>query len=333
MRNKYPWITSLAFVTLSAFLASENAAQQPAAPPKPAEGGSSAPTPIGQTTAIPQAAASSQKVVLRVGTTQVTESEVDFLVMGQAKAIVNNEGLRSVGDEYVKMLLLSRQALDEHLDSSPALRYRLEFVRDQALAGAEYQKMASEVRVGQEEVSQYFSAHQSDFEAVEVREFLIRKRPKDSQDPNLGLTAEEAKAKAESIRQALLAGTDIEKVAKDLGTPTNAVMLIDPKPRAFRREQMLPALAKATFGVQETGVSEPVETSQAFIVIKVFGHQHPELKEVATEIETKLREQKLAAEIDGLRKKAVVWMDEDYFKPKPAATPASAIQPPYTVKP
>ena len=71
-----------------------------------------------------------------------------------------------------------------------------------------------------------------------------------------------------------------------------------------------------------------VDTPQAFIVVKVLGHEHPELKEVATEIETKLRQQKLDAEIDELRKKAGVWMDEDSFKAKPTATPGSAAQPP-----
>jgi hypothetical protein len=226
------------------------------------------------------------------------------------------------------MLLLSRQALDEHLDSSPALRSQLEYLRDQTLAEAEYQKMASEVRASPEEVSQYFSAHREEFDSVQVREFLIRKRPPGSQDPKQGLPAEEAKSKAEAIRKALLAGTDIEKVAEDFATPTNTIMLIDPKPRAFRRAQMKPALAKATLQLKEGGVSEPVDTPQAFIVVKVFAHQHPELKEVAAEIETKLRQQKLDAEIDDLRKKARVWMDEDYFQGKPVATPASAAQPP-----
>jgi len=304
-------------------------AQQSVAP-KPAVGPVSAPVTTGPSSGSP-AAASSEKVVLRVGTTQVTASEVDLLVsaMGsRARAIVANEGLHPVGEEYVRMLVLSRQALDDHLDSSPALRSRLEFLRDQALAGAEYQKMASEVRVGPEEAGQYFSAHRSDFETVEVREFLIRKRPQDSQDPQLGLSAEEAKARAASIRQALLAGTDIENVAKNFATPSNAVILIDRQPRAFRREQMIPALARAAFDIKDTGVAEPVETPQAFIVVKVFRHQHPELKEVATEIESKLRQQKLAAEIDDLTRKPAVWMDEDYFKPKPATPLASPVQQP-----
>jgi parvulin-like peptidyl-prolyl isomerase len=331
MKNKNIGGTCLAII----LAASGTVAQQPATPPKPAEGGAPLAAATG-TTATPPAAASSAKVVLKVGATQITESEVDFLVTrlgSRAKAIVANEGLRPVAEEYVQMLLLSRQALDEHLDSSPALRRELEFVRDQMLAQAEYQKMTSAVKVSQEEISQYFNAHQSEFETVQIREFLIRKRPQDAQDPKQGLTAEEAKTKAEAIRKALLAGTDIERVAEDFATtPTNAVMLIDRKPRAFRRGQMVPALEKATFDLKDGEVSESVDTPQAFIVVKVFGHQHPELKEVAAEIETKLRQQKLNAEVDDLRNKAGVWMDEDYFKAKPAAPSGSAAQPPASAR-
>jgi parvulin-like peptidyl-prolyl isomerase len=228
----------------------------------------------------------------------------------------------------VRALLLTRRALDEHLDQSPAFRAQLEQMRAQALAEAEFQKMASEVKASQEEVSQYFAAHRSEFDSVQIREFLIRKRPQGSEDPNQGLTAEEAKAKAEGIRKALLAGTDIEKVAEEFTTPGSYVMLIDRKPRTFRRDQMMPALAKATMELKEGGVSEPVDTPQAFIVVKVYGYQHPELKEVATEIESRLRRQKLDAELADLRKNAEVWMDEDYFSAKPVVKPGPALPPP-----
>jgi hypothetical protein len=187
--------------------------------------------------------------------------------------------------------------------------------------------MASEVKVTQEEVSQYFTSHQSEFETVQVRQFLIRKRPQGSQDPVQGLPAEEAKTKAEEIRRALLSGNDIEKVAEDFATPGNPITLIDRKPRTLRRAEMQPTLAKATFDVKDGGASDLVETPQAFMVVKVFGHRHPELKEVAMEIETKLRKQRLDAEIEELRKKAGVWMDEDYFKTEPLAKRASGAQP------
>jgi hypothetical protein len=267
-------------------------------------------------------------VVLKVGATQVTESEIDALVskLGtQAKAIVATQGRKPVGEQYLKMLLLSQRASDEHLDSTPAIRSRLELQRAETLAEAEYQKMSSEVQVSPEEVSQYFTAHQSEFETVQVREFLVRKRPQGTEDPKQGLTAADAKAKAESIRGALLSGGDIDKVANDFAGAD--VVLVDRKPRTLRSAEMQPALAKATFDVKDSGVSQLVDTPQAFVVVRVFGHQRPEQKEVTTEIENKLRNQKLDAEVDGLRAKAGVWIDGEYFSGKPRAASGSAAQP------
>lgn len=303
-------------------------AQQPATPPKTAEGGSS-PGVSAETTASPSAATSGQKVVLKVGSTQVTQSEIDEAVSHlspKGKAMVATRGRQPIGEDYVKMILLSQRALDQHLDLTPAIRSQLELQRAQTLAQAEYQKMASEVQITEGEVSQYFGAHRSEFETVQVREFLIRKRPQGSEDPTQGLPLEDARSTAESIRKALLAGKDVEEVAETFATSIS-VMMIDKKPRTFRRGVMIPALEKATFDVPDSGVSEIVDTPQAFIVVKVLAHQRPELKEVAAETKSKLQQQKMDAEIDAMKKKVDVWMDEAYFKkPVPAAS-AGATQP------
>lgn len=305
------WVACLAIVVF-AFAAS---AQQSSTPPATEEH-ASAP----RTSAKLPAADSDPKVVLKVGATPVTEAEIDALIprLGpKARSVVAEQGRGPVGDEYVKMLLLSRRALDEHLDASPDIRMQLELQRAETLAQAAYQKMASGVKVTQDEVSQYYTAHLSEFESVQVRQFVIRKRPPGVDDPKQGLPVQAAKTTAESIRKALLAGTDIDEVAETYRTNIS-VMLIDSAPHLLRRADMKPALEKATFDVPSVGVSEVVDMPQAFMVVKVFAHQHPGLKDVATEIEAKLKRQKLDVEIDAMKKSAGVWMDEDYFK-KPAA--------------
>lgn len=57
----------------------------------------------------------------------------------------SDPGYATGRDEYVKTLMLSQRALQQHLDSSPALRFELQLQREQTLAQAEYQKMASDV--------------------------------------------------------------------------------------------------------------------------------------------------------------------------------------------
>ena len=315
------WVTWLA-ISVFALGAS---AQQPSTFPKTEE--RQPPPAVGDQTS---SAASGQNVVLRIGSSQVTQAEMDALISNlgvKAKAMVAKQGRGAVGDEYIKMILLSRRALDEHLDASPDLRLQLEVQRAETLAQAEYQKLTSEVKVTQEEVNGYYSTHQSEFETIQVRQFLIRKRPPGIEDPKQGLPIAEARTTAEAIRKALLAGTDVDQVAETYSTSIS-VMLVDGKPRTLRRAEMKPALEQATFVVPDGGVSEVVDMPQAFMVVKVLAHQRPELKDVAAEIEAKLQREKLDAEIDSMKKKADIWMDEAYFKETAPANSAGIMQPP-----
>jgi|SRR5215472_200081 len=316
MKNRKVWRIFLAMIAF----AGGAGGQQSATPPKTAEAKSSsaasAPTPAADT---------AQKVVLKVGSSQITESEIDAVVshLGvKAKAIVSVQGLRPVAEDYTKMLLLSQRASDERLDLKPDIRFQLELQRVETLAQAEYEKMASELQITPEEISQYFTAHRSELETVQVQEFLIRKRSQGTADPKQGLTPEEAASTAESIRKALVSGTTVEEVAKTFDTSIS-VMLVDQRPRTLRRAEMKPVLEKATFDLPDGGVSEIVDTAQALIVVKVLAHQHPELKEAMAEIRNKVQQQKLDAEVDAMKKKAGVWMDQEYFKPLVTSSSAS----------
>jgi parvulin-like peptidyl-prolyl isomerase len=86
---------------------------------------------------------------------------------------------------------------------------------------------------------------------------------------------------------------------------------------------MKPVLEKATFDLPDGGVSEIVDTAQALIVVKVLAHQRPELNEVTAEIRNKVQQQKLDGEVDAMKKKAGVWMDQEYFKPLVTSSSAS----------
>src|SRR5215471_16025670 len=115
---------------LVALLAVQLYAQDPARPSPPASAGGPASTP-------PSGAASTpDKVVLKVGSEQVTEAEFDSLVSGnpQMKEAVSAQGRRHFGDQYVTLLVLSQLALSNHLDSTPEVRRQLALQRMQSLA-------------------------------------------------------------------------------------------------------------------------------------------------------------------------------------------------------
>lgn len=318
----------LAIALLACLVGLAAGAQQPGTPPKsPEKTQSSSPSAGGEGN--PSTPASSPKVVLKVGGTQITQSELESVVPMRASGaglMLAPVGRRKVADGLMRIIALSQQAVNDHLDASPELRFKLEMQRMQTLAQAELDKMRSQIQVTADDIHKYYADHPLEFDTVQVREFLVRKRSTAEDAGSSGLSAEEAKATAESIREKLAAGDSPDNIAEDFSGPD--VLLIDPKPRTFRRDQMIPALEKATFEAKEGTVPEVVDTPDAIIVVDLLKHQHVEEKEAATEIEKKLRQLKLDAQIDDVKKKIKVWMDDSYFKDAPGSAPVSTAHPP-----
>jgi peptidyl-prolyl cis-trans isomerase C len=257
-------------------------------------------------------------VVLKVGNQQVTQADLEFFVRNlnpQVQQAAAGQGRRPLGEQYALMLLLSQEALSRHLDDSPDFRRQMEWQRVQWLAQAEYKKLASQVNVSPEEIGQYYSTHPAEFEQLEVRQIGIRKKAESAKE-GAGLSPQEARARLDAIRTALAAGTDAKKVTQDFTIPN--VVFIDAQPRSIRHGQLPGELDKKAFQLKDGDFSEPLDTPQGIFCIQAIRHDHPELKTVSAEIENKLRQQKVQATLEALKKKAAIWMDEDYFK-APAA--------------
>lgn len=298
--------------------------QQSASVPQ-AEAGGAPPAASQAPAASAPADGSADKVVLKIGSDQITEAELNALVSKldpKAKAVIARKGRRPVADEYIRVYLLSRAAVEQHLDQSPSVRQELQLQRDQILSQAEYDKITEANPVSEEEISSYYADHRAEFETVQTQEILIRKKIADpnNKDSWQGMPPEKAKTTAETFRKALLKGKDPAEVSA--GYPVSSgVLLIDKTPRTARRADMQAFLAQAVFDVSAPGVTEVLETPTAFIVVKVFSHQKPELKDASGQIRVKLQRQKLDAEVEAMKKKAGVWMDEEYFK-EPAGAPS-----------
>jgi PPIC-type PPIASE domain len=290
---------------------------------------SSSPTP-----AASKSVSSAQKVVLTVGNFKVTKEEMDFLfnsLSPQVRQAVATHGFSALGQEYALMLLLSQKALDDHLDASPDFRREIDLKKHQMLAQAEYRNLESQLKITPDEVSTYYNAHKENFEEANVREFVVRKKAEGAKPGDPGLATDEAKARLDSIRKAIVAGTDIAQVAKQFDVPN--VVMVEPETRTVRRGELLPALEKAAFELKDNQFSEPLDTPQAIVEIQVVGHQQPELKEVSQAIENALRQQKLQVTLDDMKTKVKIWMDPEYFKTPapqasaPEATPQASAHP------
>jgi hypothetical protein len=309
---------------MAGFLASPSYAQEPLQTPPTSAGGSAA-APVKNT------ASSPEKVVLKVGKEQVTQANFDALVSGlgpQMNQPGNPLGRRRIGDQYATLLVLSQQALNDHLDTSPDYLRKMTFQRLQLLANAEYANLTHLAQPKPEEVSQYYTAHAADFEEAQIRKVFVRKKPEGAKEGAPGLSAQDARPRAEAIRKALANGTDAKKVIDDFKSTD---VIIDATPRAVRRAQLLADQDKAAFQLKEGELTELEETPQAITFIQVVKHGRKELKDVTQQIERKLAQEKVQAAMDELKKKAGVWMDEEYFPSAP--TPAPAVLSPLTGKP
>jgi parvulin-like peptidyl-prolyl isomerase len=274
------------------------------------------------------------KVVLRVGKEEVTKSDMDTVISTlspQSQEAISKEGRRAVGDQFAVMLVLDQQAEKDNLDSSPEVRQRLELEKRQLLAQVEYQKLANQIQVTPDEVSQYFNAHKDVFDQVKLYEAIVRKKAADAKAGDPGLPADQALAKINAIRAALVSGADINKVKTQFSVPN--VVVVDSEPRTVRRGQLLPDLDKEAFSMKDGAVSQPYQTPQAIVLFQVIGHEPAELKDNSSQIENDLRREKLDAEIADLRKSANIWMDDDYFKAASAPAEEPAAKEPETAKP
>ena len=277
------------------------------------------------------------KVVLKVGDQQFTKADLDYLfenIAPQARQALATQGKKPLGDQFALMVMLSQQAHLHHLDQTPAFVHKLALQKQQMEAQAEYQEINEQAKATPEEINQYYSSHAADYDEIMVRQFVIYKRSGAAPTASGGTTApagrglapEEANARAEAIRKELAGGTDIKKVMEDFKAP--GVVIIDPEPRKIRRTSMRPELAKVAFALKDGEISEPVDLSQALILFQVTGHTHLDVKDVTPEIEKSFHQEKVDAALATLKKKAQLWMDEQYFAAPSQPSQAPKLSPP-----
>ena len=255
-------------------------------------------------------------MVLKVGDVQVTQAEFESGV-GQIEpqADPDKEGSagdkdkdrRKLGDDYASVLMLSQQAVANHLESSPEVARQLAIARMQALSDAEFAALMRQAQPTFEEVSQYYSAHLSDYDEVRIRRLFIWKRRKDVQ----ALSSEAARTRAEQIRKACAAGTGAEKLSDDLRKSEEG--MLDREPLTFPRGELSPEMEKVAFALKEGEWREIDDTPSRLLLIQLVNTDRKQLGQVKSHIETSLQGKKMQALLDDLKKKAGIWMDEQYF--------------------
>lgn len=251
-------------------------------------------------------AAAGQKVVIKVGDVQITEAQFNEMY---AAFLKDNEGgpvqkAKNVAENYAGSLMLSQQALAENLQNDPEVKRQLELNRIQILSNAEYELLENKAKPNMQEIAAYYNAHLSEFDEVDIRRVFVYKQKPGTQEH--GLPAAEAQARADQIHKVLAAGGD----AKSLIAGTKDA--VDTDPLTFRRGDLPAGLDKA-FDMKNGECSQIMDTPDVYSMFCVVRHEKLSLTQATPIIEKKLQAQKLREEMDALKKKSGVWMDEEYF--------------------
>lgn len=256
---------------------------------------------------------SDQKVVMKVGDTKLTEGQFNDIFADFQKA---NEGgpvttRKSIGESFASAFVFSQQAEAQGLDEDPEIQRQIEASRIQILSNAEFERMEKQAKPTMQEVAAYYNAHLDDFDEVAIRRLFVYKQTATSSGH--GLPDAEAKARAEQIRKVLASGGD----AKALIAGTKD--MIDADPLTFNRDDLTGTMAKA-FDMKEGEWSQVADTPDADIFFQVVKKDRLSLAQATPAVEKKLQAQKLRDEVQALKNKTGIWMDDAYFSGPLTAT-------------
>lgn len=248
-----------------------------------------------------------QRVIVKVGDVQITQAQFEqYIADLESQQGPADLSRKKLGDNYASLLMLSRLAMANHLESSPEVIRLLAIDRTQILSNAEYAKLKAEAEPTPGQISEYYNAHLDDYDVLQLRRVFIWKK---GPGRKTGVNPEEAKPLAEAIRQALATGSDPKKLVKD---PESVV--IDPQPLTFQRGEMPAAMEKVAFAMHKAGEwAELANDPGNLVMLQLVSRSRRSLSDVTPQIEKKLQNQKLREQLEALKKKTGIWMDEEYF--------------------
>ena len=130
------------------------------------------------------------------------EAIISTLEAQQGPADLSRE---AIGENYASLLVLSQQAVANHLDTTPDVVRQLAIDRTQILSNAEFASLKAQSKPTPEEISAYYSAHLDDYDMVQVRRIFVFKKGGPAKNAK-GVDPAQAKPLADAIRSGLRVG-------------------------------------------------------------------------------------------------------------------------------
>jgi len=282
--------------------------------------------------AAPATQPSPDTVVIRIGDEAVTLGEFELFLSNldpSDQEMARGPYRRAWAESLANMKLLAREARKKELEKAPAVQRQLSVMRDQVLANA----MVLDIQQNMDDtyLRKHFEEHRGQLERVAARHILIRTpgsrvplRPGQKE-----LTADEAKAKIDSLATRVKAGEDFGKLAEaesdDTGSAVDGGDL-----GSFTRGKMVEAFEKTAFSLKENEVSAPVQSPFGWHLIQVTG-RFDTFEKLADVLRQQLGPQRTNQVVRELRETTKVEMNDALVGPpmpqQPAIPPTAPVAP------
>ena len=256
-------------------------------------------------------------VVIEIGAEKITQSQYERIIEAlpeQARAQAQGAQKRRFAEQIAEIKAMVQEAKARKVDQQEKIKTAIALQADTFLASTLYQQLNESVKATEAQLQAHFEKNKGQYEQVTAKHILIRFQG--SQVPlkagQKDLTDEEALAKAQSLRKKLQDGANFDELAKaesdDSGSGAQGGSL-----GSFGRGQMVPTFEAAAFSLPVGTLSEPVKSPFGYHLILVSDHKAKSFADVRGEIEKQIKPQLMQEVIEGIRKKALIKIDDTYF--------------------
>ncbi|MDW8256272.1 MAG: peptidylprolyl isomerase [Acidobacteriota bacterium] len=202
-----------------------------------------------------------------------------------------------VRHQYGELVLLAERARKEGLDRDPRIALQLRIFPEFILQSYLLRELQQRTVVSDDEIRRYYEAHKNEFEQVRARHILFSTRPI-PRDGNPPPDRETVRRKAQEVLRRVRAGEDFATLAREFSDDPGS------KDKGgdldfFGRGRMVREFEEAAFALQPGQISDLVETSYGFHIIKVEARRIAPLdEETRLQIEQTLRQKKIQERIN-----------------------------------
>lgn len=282
----------------------------------------------------PKAPAANDPVVFEAGGRTLTRSVFDDLMrnlpanLRQQLGPDSPESRRRFAEQLGDVMSYAAEARRQRVQEKPAARVQLFLQQEGILASLLYQDLLETFKPAEKDIKAWYEANRLEFENASARHILVRFQGSrvPLREGQKDLSPEEAKTRAEALRQRILKGEDFAAVAKaesdDTGSGQNGGDL-----GTFGRGKMIPEFEEVVFSQPLGEISPPVRTQFGYHLIQVMKRGTQPFEELKADIEKRLTTENADKFMKAVKENSRVFLDEAYFGKPKAAQPAASVPP------